>query len=62
MVLPKKTELLSINGRHQEILLAEEANNNLNMSMIPRNLYDEVKADESCIGSNCGCDHQGFRW
>ena len=32
-----------------EILLAEEANNNLNMSMIPRNLYDEVKADEKAV-------------
>ena len=32
-----------------EILLADEANNNLNMSMIPRNLYNEVKADEKAV-------------
>lgn len=28
------------------ILLTEEANNNLNMSMIPLKTFDEVKADE----------------
>lgn len=32
-----------------EILLAEEANDNLNMSMIPRKLYDEVDAPKKAI-------------
>ena len=29
-----------------QILLTEEANDNLNMSMLPRSLYDEVDAPE----------------
>lgn len=32
-----------------QILLAEEANDNLNMSMLPRNLYDEINASEKAI-------------
>ncbi|MGH1745995.1 ABC transporter permease [Enterococcus entomosocium] len=32
-----------------QILLTEEANDNLNMSMLPRNLYDEVDAPEKAV-------------
>lgn len=32
-----------------QILLAEEANDNLNMSMLPRSLYDEVDAPEKAV-------------
>ncbi len=49
MVLPKKNRTAVDKWSASEILLAEEANNNLNMSMIPRNLYDEVKADEKAV-------------
>jgi putative ABC transport system permease protein len=37
-----------------EILLAEEANNNLNMSMIPRSLFNQVKADEKAVLTQTG--------
>lgn len=32
-----------------DILLSEESNKNLNMSMFPRKLFDEVKADEKAV-------------
>ncbi len=32
-----------------QIVLTEEANDNLNMSMIPRSTFDEIKADEKAI-------------